>query len=151
LCDCTCGDGIFAAWNDGWVIYAALILNVVYGWLKGILTKDFGSVATAIADCFVPLIIYFIGDPFVNYLAGKPMISGGVVTYIAVSLVAVIVPLSTAIYIYAEQMLEGIKDALQKEGKGQALEAGDTDSGSGSDLSTSASVAKWEAWTRRRK
>jgi len=97
-CICECGSGIFVAWGDLTVIIA-LLINVLQGWLTGVVIKQFSTVLRAIAQSSTILAIYFVGDPVLN----PDSVRNWVLT-----LVAFVVPLSTALFMTAAAEMEKV-------------------------------------------
>jgi len=109
LCQCTCGHGIFIAWDD-WRVVFALMINVAQSWLNGKVIKQFSTVLRAVAQSSTILVIYFIGEPLLN----------GTKHTWPLTLVACLVPLSTATFMVSVSEMEKVMDlrpnrALQAE------------------------------------
>jgi drug/metabolite transporter (DMT)-like permease len=103
-CHCECTQGVFAGW-DTWVLFLAVLMNTVQGWLVGQVTQRFSVIHRAIADAFSLLLIYFVGDPVFN---GKSLTDAGL------NLVALIVPLSTATFSIATGEMQRVFRARER-------------------------------------
>jgi len=97
-CTCACSNAFWVAWGN-WAVILALVVNVLQGWLTGVVIKQFSTVLRAIAQGTTLLAIYFVGDPLLN---------GSSVHNLTLTLVAFIVPLSTALFNTAVSELEKV-------------------------------------------
>jgi len=97
-CGCECGSGFFVAWNN-WLVLFALLVSIAQGWLTGMIIKKFSTVLRAIAQSSTILVIYFIGDPLLcdHCAMNWPL-----------TLIAILVPLSTATFMVAVQEMEKV-------------------------------------------
>lgn len=104
-CSCACGAGVFVAW-DSWLVIFALFVSVAQGWLTGKIIKEFSTVLRAIAQSSTILVIYFIGDPLLcsHCAMNWPL-----------TLVAFMVPLSTATFMVAVTEMEKVVDRKQAD------------------------------------
>eukprot|EP00927_Polykrikos_kofoidii_P040016 TRINITY_DN3428_c0_g1_i2.p1 TRINITY_DN3428_c0_g1~~TRINITY_DN3428_c0_g1_i2.p1 ORF type:complete len:837 (+),score=77.22 TRINITY_DN3428_c0_g1_i2:55-2511(+) len=98
-CTCECGSGLFVAWGP--VTVAALSVYVMQGWLVGLVVKQFSTVLRSIAQASTILVIYFVAAPLFN--------TGDVQTPL-LTLVALIVPLSTTIFMVSVSELQKVAD-----------------------------------------
>eukprot|EP00927_Polykrikos_kofoidii_P040017 TRINITY_DN3428_c0_g1_i3.p1 TRINITY_DN3428_c0_g1~~TRINITY_DN3428_c0_g1_i3.p1 ORF type:complete len:838 (+),score=88.78 TRINITY_DN3428_c0_g1_i3:55-2514(+) len=98
-CTCECGSGLFVAWGP--VTVAALSVYVMQGWLVGLVVKQFSTVLRSIAQASTILVIYFVAAPLFN--------TGDVQTP-SLTLVALIVPLSTTIFMVSVSELRKVAD-----------------------------------------
>lgn len=103
-CDCDCTSGVFAGWDNPLLVLAVFI-NTVQGWLVGQITEKFSVIHRAIADSFSLLAIYFVCDPIFN---------GTSLDDVALNLVALIVPLSTATFSVATSEMQKVFGAIDK-------------------------------------
>eukprot|EP00930_Biecheleria_cincta_P104122 TRINITY_DN9629_c0_g1_i1.p1 TRINITY_DN9629_c0_g1~~TRINITY_DN9629_c0_g1_i1.p1 ORF type:complete len:1032 (-),score=136.43 TRINITY_DN9629_c0_g1_i1:240-3284(-) len=110
-CSCPCVEGIFAGWHN-WVLFMAVAVNTIQGWMVGKVTQRFSVLHRAIADSFSLLGIYFIGDPLLN---GKSLDNH------ALNLVAMVVPLSTATFSVASSEMQSAFEAQRKLTQGTRL------------------------------
>jgi len=97
LCTCPCSSAFWVAWDNWWVI-VALAVNVLQGWLTGVVIKQFSTVLRAIAQGTTILAIYFVGDPLLNHTQLN----------LTLTLIALIVPLSTALFNVAVSEMERV-------------------------------------------
>jgi len=103
-CTCECDSGVFVAWNN-WLVVVALVINVVQGWLTGVVIKQFSTVLRAIAQASTILVIYFIGDPLINPNSVHNM---------PLTLVAFVIPLSTTVFNVAVSEMEKVTVVLNQ-------------------------------------
>eukprot|EP00928_Gymnodinium_smaydae_P027328 TRINITY_DN21174_c0_g3_i1.p1 TRINITY_DN21174_c0_g3~~TRINITY_DN21174_c0_g3_i1.p1 ORF type:complete len:979 (-),score=203.75 TRINITY_DN21174_c0_g3_i1:69-2927(-) len=101
---CGCGSGLFVGWNDGMVLFA-LVLNVVQGWLGGKVAKQFSTVMRAIAQSLSLIVIYVVGDMLVSQKS---------VHDLSMTFMALIVPLSTCIFLVAVGEMEKVMRLSEK-------------------------------------
>jgi len=97
-CHCACGAGFFAAWDSWWIV-AALVVNVLQGWMTGFVIKRFSTLSRALAQSFTLPAIYFVGDP---------LLSTGAPHSLTLTLVTLIIPLSSAVFGSAVSEMERI-------------------------------------------
>jgi hypothetical protein len=104
LCDCACDWGVWVDWREQWLICSiALFFNFVQGWLTGQVNKEFSTVDRAIAQSSTILVIYFIGSPLLGDRASQSQ---------PLTLMALIVPLSTALFnLSANELKKVIREA----------------------------------------
>jgi len=97
-CRCPCSNAFWVAWDEWWVIMA-LAVNVLQSWLTGVVIKQFSTVLRAIAQGTTILAIYFVGDPLLNPSS---------VHNLTLTLIAFIVPFSTALFNIAVSEMEKV-------------------------------------------
>merc|ERR1712060_358079 len=83
------------------IVFVALAANMFQGWLGAKGAYQFSTVDRAIADSFSLLLVYFLGDPLLNY--GFQALDNA-----ALNIVAFIVPLSAATFMVATMELERV-------------------------------------------
>eukprot|EP00927_Polykrikos_kofoidii_P040018 TRINITY_DN3428_c0_g2_i1.p1 TRINITY_DN3428_c0_g2~~TRINITY_DN3428_c0_g2_i1.p1 ORF type:complete len:800 (+),score=80.95 TRINITY_DN3428_c0_g2_i1:98-2497(+) len=98
-CECECGNGFFVAWGP--VTIVALAIYVLQAWLTGIVIKQFSTVSRAIAQASTILAIYFIGAPLLDPHS---------IHSLSLTIVALIVPLSTTIFMVSVSELQKVAD-----------------------------------------
>merc|ERR1712007_123175 len=103
--DCQCGKGVFVCWDDIGA-YVMLLVSVLYSVVVGMLLQQFSSVARAVTDAFSLLLIYFVGDPWIN---------GTNLNDKTLNMTAFILPLSSQILSEAASELKKVQDASEKE------------------------------------
>eukprot|EP00929_Paragymnodinium_shiwhaense_P087038 TRINITY_DN47361_c0_g1_i2.p1 TRINITY_DN47361_c0_g1~~TRINITY_DN47361_c0_g1_i2.p1 ORF type:complete len:933 (+),score=181.44 TRINITY_DN47361_c0_g1_i2:82-2880(+) len=104
-CECECQSGVLVGWSNLAVI-VALVIFVAQGWMTGVVIKRFSTVLRAIAQATTLLVIYFIGDPIVqpkNSIFNLPL-----------TLVALVIPLSTCVFILASSEMAKVWQTTQK-------------------------------------
>jgi len=107
-CHCDCGHGLFVAWNE--VVVFALFVNIAQGWLNGKVIKQFSTVLRAVAQSSTILFIYFIGEPLVN----------GTKHSWPLTLVACLVPLSTATFMVSVSEMEKVMNLAPRPSEPEA-------------------------------
>ncbi|CAE7731606.1 unnamed protein product [Symbiodinium sp. CCMP2592] len=65
---CACHSGLFAGWGLQPELYLFLGVTVLYGILVGIIYDKYGSLHRAKCDAFGLLLVYWVGNPLLNYL-----------------------------------------------------------------------------------
>mmetsp|Transcript_79142 Transcript_79142/g.219987 ORF Transcript_79142/g.219987 Transcript_79142/m.219987 type:complete len:915 (-) Transcript_79142:161-2905(-) len=103
--ECLCGKGIFVALDKNMWIPVCLLLMVMFGYIVGLIVAKFGTVWRAIFDNISFVLIYFVGDPIV---AGTNMSDH------ALTLVALIIPVSTFLFNESASALEKVQQAREK-------------------------------------
>mmetsp|Transcript_108154 Transcript_108154/g.176714 ORF Transcript_108154/g.176714 Transcript_108154/m.176714 type:complete len:237 (+) Transcript_108154:3-713(+) len=99
-----CGSGVFVAW-DTWLVWLALAMNVLQGWMTGVVIKQFSTVERAVAQAITIVFIYFVGDPIVHSTNAHNL---------PLTMVALIIPMSTAVFNIAEAQVEKVVQARQR-------------------------------------
>lgn len=99
-----CGSGVFVGW-DTWLVWLALAMNVLQGWMTGVVIKQFSTVERAVAQAITIVFIYFFGDPIIHSKNAHNL---------PLTMVALLIPMSTAVFNIAEAQVEKVVQARQR-------------------------------------
>jgi len=113
-CGCECGAGFLVGWNRR--IALLLVLNILQGWIGGLVAKHTSTVHKGIAQCCSLLVIYAVGRTFMPQSSGP--------SSIAMTLVTLIVPLSVVLFQCASSEMEKVwKLRAEQSGAGAGPQA----------------------------
>jgi TM2 domain-containing membrane protein YozV len=97
-CSCVCMSGLYVDWGN-FLVSVALLVNITQAWLTGIVIKQFSTVLRAIAQSSTLLAIYFVGSP---------LVTGAWKLDVPSTLIAFIIPMSTATFMCAKTEIEKV-------------------------------------------
>lgn len=114
--ECVCGNGVLLGWG-GWIVYAALAVGVLYGWLTGKVIQNFSTVMRSVFDGFPIVLLWFFITPTASRIPLAPFQAAyfrGPVSYInddwAKDLMTLVNPVSAINYIAAAAQVKKVTE-----------------------------------------
>jgi len=136
MSDCRCESGVFVGWGSQWVVYACMVVSIVYSHFTGVVVRQFSSIMRAIADGGSLVCIYFILTPLLDQTGFPP-------GNLANDCMILIIPLSGATFSFAAAEMRKVVRAADfggvhydsSEEDDSSVEDWTSESGSDSDCS----------------
>lgn len=132
--ECVCGNGVLLGW-DGWIVYVALAMGVLYGWLTGKVIQNFSTVMRSVFDGFPIVLLWFVITPTASRLPLAPFQAAyfrGPVSYLnqdwAKDFMTLVNPVSAINYIAAAAQVRKVTELSQAEAEVELLQEVEDDS-----------------------
>eukprot|EP00930_Biecheleria_cincta_P083620 TRINITY_DN73156_c0_g1_i1.p1 TRINITY_DN73156_c0_g1~~TRINITY_DN73156_c0_g1_i1.p1 ORF type:complete len:888 (+),score=147.01 TRINITY_DN73156_c0_g1_i1:80-2743(+) len=126
--ECVCGNGVLLGW-DSWIVYAALAVGVLYGWLTGKVIQNFSTVMRSVFDGFPIVLLWFIVTPTASRIPLAPFQAAyyqGPVNYInqdwAKDLMTLVNPVSAINYIAAAAQVRKVAELSQAQAEAELIQ-----------------------------